>query len=947
VVHSREDHLGGEHDARAGHELPHTIGHEGPPFLSYCVDLHAYRASPAPGDDRVESQRPQPFEPRSADNLDNSDRNAVDASTYKPLGFEGSDDSDPDDPGACKEVTNSDSGDGAAPSTPAFPHSSFSSDRLLDLKLLVPSPAPSPISTSPELPPSHPDATTKLSVVNTSTRGTPTSPTVPTTATTRATGSPADSNAPHPAVSTIQEQQVQSKTSHPANTSTPPTSAMRAACPATHASIAATAEAVRRDLGSLSREEIPPLGALYPSFPYSLRALFILTGLVFLSVFSRFVPYPMPLGQPRAPSEAAATAYAVKRSERSVTSCSVLSPLFLFLSTPDSTLQVPCRSIFHFTRSASVLLSTPSFPFFSYPPRVYPSFQSSRFPRDPVPVAGDSKFFSREEDPGTRKSGACASPEARSDPTPTPAQGPSRARGRPPPPPARQVGEKQAVPRNTTPAAAPSMVYLTRKCKHRPSKQDDFSDDDSDFASTFRQSALPLRPDQRVRRSMQARIRRIAQQRALHPHQRSVMARSDQEDKHYPSKQDDFRNRLTAEWQHPIPERRRCCRRSMPTFTAKYSTLGVGDSSRIPQIARDASSQMVPWKRSRVGNASDSQLPCSISSERRQLSGQVYKGRPSRQDDFPDDEDDFAPSRASVASSPAAPSAAPIPTRITSPLFPAPCITTQSAPLSKARSSRERKRRSSKHSDFSSHRPDHSAIWCNAKASSVPLDSCSSTAERQIQAETRSDRALRPCTRTASTDLSNPRDSASAGREAPADSPQRRHRTTCSGTSGDRQDLRPKSIACLGVAFFDLSRVSSPKRTDSGDSSRSRGPTSPARGEPQRVNDRSQAERVARYRHFTTQASARSAHLSEQARVSVEHTHKRRTDQDQSDIAELEGKCRQRVGADHSKQLGLQRGGTTPAIGRHSGAPDSTRQDKRKTTDEIATEADWGQSVAQ
>jgi hypothetical protein len=681
--------------------------------------------------------------------------------------------------------------------------------------------------------------------------------------------------------------------------------------------------------------------------------LFILTGLAFLSVFSRFVPYPMPLGQPRAPSETVATAYAATRSDRSARPVSYSFPSPFDLGQVQYELSL---SPFISARSAFTPLSIHSFLLYSYPPRVHPSLQSSRYPRDLVPVAGDSKFFSREEDPGTYKSGARASPEPRSDPTPTPVQGPSRARGRPPPPPARRVEAKQAVSRDTTPAAAPSMVHLSRKCKPHPSKQDDVSDDDNDFASTYKQSALPLRteqahrhpiparirriaqqralqPDQRVRHSMQARIRRIAQQHARRSHQRSVTARSDRGERGM-SKYDDLSSRLGQRVESPLSQLEQHGKR------VRFH--------KIPRIACVASPQAFPSRRSLVGNASDSRPPCGgISSKRRQPSGQVYKCHLSSQDDFSDDEDDFAPSSVSIASPPAAPSAAPIPTRLTSPLFPAPCVTTQSSSLPEARASRERKRHSSMHGDFSSHRPDHSAIWCNPKASRVPLYSCSSTAGRQIQAELRSHHALRPRTWTASTGFSDACDSAAAGCEAPIDTTHRRHRTTCSGTSGDGQDLRLKGIARLSAAFSDQAHVSPSKHTSFGDNGDSRGRTSPAQGEPQRANDRSQVEWVARYRQFITQVSAHIVHPSGRVCVSAMSMHVRRRDQDQSDIAELGARTRQRDRADQSKQLGLQRGGTTPAIGRHSSAPDSTRQVKRKTADEIATEADWGQSVAQ
>jgi hypothetical protein len=723
---------------------------------------------------------------------------------------------------------------------------------------------------------------------------------------------------------TTQEQQIQSTTSHPANTSSPPTSTTLAACSATNASTPARAEASRRDLGSLSREELPWAPARYTFlFLYSLGLCAILTGLVFpfSSIF-------LSSRQPRAPSEAAATAYAVTRSERSVMPYSALYP------PPFDLGQIQYEfPLFPFTsaRSAFIPLSIPSFSLFSYPPRVYPSLQSSRYPRDLVPVAGDSKFFSREEDPGTCKSGARASPEAQSDPTPTPAQGPSRLRGGPPPPPARQVGAIQAVSRVTTTTAAPSVVHPTRKRKRCPSKHDDISDDDNDFASA--QPALPLRPDQHIMCSIQARIRRIARQRALHLHRRSVRAWSDR-GKRGMSKYDDLSSRLGQRVECSLPQLEQRGRRVQ--------------FRKILRMARVATSQVFPLRRSRVGNASDSRLLGTISSKRRQPSGQVYKGRPSSQDDFPDGDDDFAPASASTtASSPAAPSAAPIPTRVTSPLCPAPCVTTQSASLPKLRSGRERKRRSSKHGDFSRHQPDYSAIWCNNKAPSVALDGGTSTAGRQIQAELRSHHALRPRTWTASTGFSDACDSAAAGREAPADSTHRRHRVICSGTSGDEQDPRFEGIARLSATSFNLARACSLKRTDLCDNSDSRRPTSPARGESQRANDRSRAEWIARYRLGTTQAAPRITHLSVRARVSVEHTHKRRSDQDQSDIAELGARTRQRDRADHSKQLGLQRGGTTPAIGRRSSAPDSTRQVKRKTADEIATEADWGQSVAQ
>jgi hypothetical protein len=125
------------------------------PSPSPCDVYHAYRAPPVPGYNCVESKRRQPFEPRKLDNSDNSDSK-------------------------CEEVTTSDF-------TPTFSLSSFSSDRIHNLKFPLPvnvqphlamatkssstrtastglpntkdpGTAPSPVSTttpSRELPPSH------------------------------------------------------------------------------------------------------------------------------------------------------------------------------------------------------------------------------------------------------------------------------------------------------------------------------------------------------------------------------------------------------------------------------------------------------------------------------------------------------------------------------------------------------------------------------------------------------------------------------------------------------------------------------------------------------------------------------------------------------------------------------------------------------------------------
>jgi hypothetical protein len=215
-----------------------------------------------------------------------------------------------------------------------------------------------------------------------------------------------------------------------------------------------------------------------------------------------------------------------------------------------------------------------------------------------VPVAGDSKFFSREEDPGTHNSGARASAGAQQNSTSTPEQDHSSL-GRGPPrgnsSPARQVGAAQIAPCVTTPSASlfatcavwerfagDSVDDLATSCdirafrvrgphyggssaaraslrdksaapvlgqpsnfegdspqrisppahrrgenanhavhsspsstlsrsarvvlqlKQRPSKQDDFSDDDDDFAATFKNKARSvrlLRPEQHFRHS--------------------------------------------------------------------------------------------------------------------------------------------------------------------------------------------------------------------------------------------------------------------------------------------------------------------------------------------------------------------------------------------------------------------------------------------------------------
>jgi hypothetical protein len=147
-----------------------------------------------------------------------------------------------------------------------IPHSSFSSDRLLDLKFLVPSPiVPSPIvpslAHSPvltpipshELPPTCPDIiTTRLGIFNSPTPGNLTTP----IAATMTAASLTDSNAPHPAVLTTPEQQVQSKRSHPANTLSPMMSTAHAACSARNASTAATAEVWDEEISRIWRDII-------------------------------------------------------------------------------------------------------------------------------------------------------------------------------------------------------------------------------------------------------------------------------------------------------------------------------------------------------------------------------------------------------------------------------------------------------------------------------------------------------------------------------------------------------------------------------------------------------------------------------------------------------------------------------------------------------------------
>jgi hypothetical protein len=420
---------------------------------------------------------------------------------------------------------------------------------------------------------------------------------------------------------------------------------------------------------------------------------------------------------------------------------------------------------FYFTRSAFVPFPMHSCLPSSYPPRAHPALQVSRNLRGPIPVAEDSKFFSREEDLGTQKSEARASAGAQQNATSTSKQDrstPRRGSPRGNPSPARQVEATKIAPRVTTPLV---FLFATHAVWERFA-----SDSTGDFAISC--DARTSGPRYGRNGAAGASLRDKSAASALRQPRRS---------------------------------------RRAPRETSPLAHRGEENADRAARYN-------------------------PISAFTRSLRTILeLKQRPSKQDDFSDDDDDFAATFQSRARSERLPrpeqhfrhsSTARIGRVLPQRAFRVPAASRLQHEQTKQASAVQ----ASKTTSPATRR------HCARLERPVVFVAAASQQERELRQDFATAAFLRHCTWIASLDLSDVRDRTAIGHAAARDPAHRGYGSASAEGSGIGQDQRSEGTARIGIAFY---APSLQKRTSSSNYSDSRGAAGPMRGASQRTSDRS------------------------------------------------------------------------------------------------------------